>query len=66
MATKALPAYPTQFLTDDFQQSLARWNHERLQPQFPEADWQKKLDRDVAMLRLEGGFMEELRSEASV
>jgi hypothetical protein len=63
MATKACPAPSTQFLTDDFQQSLARWNHERLQPQFPEASWQKILDRDVTMLRLEGGFLEELRAE---
>src|SRR5687768_12756285 len=53
----------SQFLTDSFQRGLAHWNHERLAPGFPEADWQKTLERDTRMLRLEGGFMEELRAE---
>lgn len=51
-----------QFLTDSFQRGLARWNHERLEPGFPEADWGDTLARDVRMLRLEGGFVEELRA----
>ena len=69
MATKAysepglVPA--PQFLTDAFQRALADWNHERLAPHFPDADWQKTIERDVCMLRLEGGFMEELRAEVS-
>lgn len=52
-----------QFLTDSFQRGLARWNHQRLAPAFPEADWSATLERDVRMLRLEGGFVEELRAE---
>jgi hypothetical protein len=55
----------TQFLSDTFQRGLAHWNHERLSPQFPTADWQKQLERDTRMLRLEGAFMEELRAEIS-
>jgi len=53
----------SQFLTDSFQRGLAHWNRERLAPQFPEADWQKTLERDTRMMRLEGGFIEELRAE---
>jgi hypothetical protein len=69
MATKAV-AQPAegraqQFFTISFQQGLARWNHERLAPQFPGADWQKALDRDLSMLRLEGGFVEALRAEVA-
>ncbi|MEA1012973.1 iron-containing redox enzyme family protein [Sphingomonas sp. LY54] len=67
MATKALwrpaDAPAGQFLTDSFQRGLSHWNHERLAPQFPGDDWQKILDRDTRMLRLEGGFMESLRAE---
>src|SRR4051812_23866754 len=53
----------SQFLTDSFQRGLARWNRERLAPQFPETDWSETLERDTRMLRLEGGFVEELRRE---
>ncbi|MET0270934.1 MAG: iron-containing redox enzyme family protein [Sphingomonas sp.] len=53
----------SQFLTDSFQRGLAHWNRERLAPSFPECDWQKTIERDVRMQRLEGGFLEELRSE---
>ncbi len=38
---------------------------ERLEPGFPTADWQRTLDRDVRMQRLEGGFLEELRAEVA-
>jgi hypothetical protein len=55
----------SQFLTDSFQRGLAHWNRERLAPAFPESDWQKTLDRDVRMQRLEGGFLEELRAEVA-
>jgi len=54
---------PSQFRTDSFQRGLAHWNRERLAPGFPVDDWQKLLDRDMRMLRLEGGFIEELRQE---
>lgn len=67
MATKAVAepaaAPAPQFFTHSFQRGLAHWNHERLMAQFPGADWQKTLERDLNMLRLEGGFMEALRAE---
>jgi hypothetical protein len=53
----------SQFRTDEFQRGLARWNRQRLSPGFPSDDWQRVLDRDVRMQRLEGGFLEELRAE---
>ncbi|MEJ7934837.1 iron-containing redox enzyme family protein [Sphingobium sp. AN558] len=53
----------SQFLTDSFQRGLAHWNRERLAPQFPDDDWRPTLERDGRMLRLEGGFVEELRAE---
>jgi hypothetical protein len=53
----------SQFLTDSFQRGLAHWNRERLAPGFPAEDWQRTLERDVRMQRLEGGFLEELRGE---
>lgn len=69
MASKAYtgPAHALvpQFLTDSFQRGLAFWNRERLAPQFPDADWQKQLERDVRMVRLEGGFLEELRADVA-
>ena len=57
--------FGSQFLVDSFQRGLAHWNRERLRPGFPEEDWQRTLDRDVRMLRLEGAFLEELRQEVS-
>ena len=67
MATRFQPGAPdegaSQFLADRFQRRLAGWNRSRLSPSFPMDAWQKTLDEDVAMLRLEGGFLEELRAE---
>jgi hypothetical protein len=53
----------SQFLTDSFQRGLAHWNRERLAPGLGDGDWRQALDRDQRMLRLEGGFLEELRAE---
>jgi len=53
----------SQFLNDIFQQALAHWNHQRLAPGLPSADWQTILAGDTKMLRLEGAFLEELRAE---
>src|SRR3546814_2602627 len=53
----------SQFLNDDFQRGLARWNRERLSPQMIEPDWADRLVSDQRMLRLEGAFLEELRHE---
>ncbi|MGF7148902.1 hypothetical protein FHS96_002530 [Sphingomonas zeicaulis] len=55
----------SQFLTDSFQRGLAHWNRERLAPQFPTDEWRHTLERDVRMMRLEGGFIEELRAEVA-
>ena len=64
MATLPRPeAQSSQFLTDSFQRGLAYWNRERLAPGFPHDDWAQQLERDQRMLRLEGGFLETLRSE---
>jgi hypothetical protein len=66
MASLPLPQERrSQFLNDAFQQKLAHWNRERLEPGFPSADWQRRMDADAAMLRLEGGFLEELRDEVA-
>jgi hypothetical protein len=66
MATRAIETeYRSQFGNPSFQQALSRWNRERLAPAFPSADWQSKLDQDVRMLKLEGAFLEELRSEVA-
>jgi hypothetical protein len=67
MATRIVDAElrASQFLTDSFQRGLAHWNRERLEPGFPTTDWQRVLDRDVRMQRLEGGFLEELREEVA-
>jgi len=55
----------SQFLNDAFQQALARWNRRRLAPAFPTPDWQRQLDEDQRMARLEGAFMEELRADVA-
>ncbi len=69
MATKAVAepagALAPQFFAGSFQRGLAHWNRQRLAPGFPSDDWQKTLERDLTMLRLEGGFMEALRAEVS-
>ena len=52
----------SQFLNDDFQRQLAQWNRERLAPAFPHDDWSRELSDEMAMRRLEGGFVEELRA----
>jgi pyrroloquinoline quinone (PQQ) biosynthesis protein C len=48
--------------SDDVQQRLAQWNRRRLEPRFPDDDWDGAIDREGEMLRLEGRFLEDLRS----
>ena len=55
----------SQFLTNRFQRALSVWNHERLAPSLPTADWQAGFEQDVRMQRLEGSFMEDLRAEVA-
>ncbi len=54
-----------EFLTDEIQRDLARWNRTRLAPAFPQADWQIRLARDHRMLQLEGAFLESLRADVA-
>jgi Iron-containing redox enzyme len=54
-----------QYLQDDFQQDLARWNHDRLAPGLPGADWRERLERDAQWLRVEAAFLETLRAEVA-
>jgi hypothetical protein len=67
MATRALQGQADApapiYFSESFQRRIAHWNHERLAPQFPGADWEERLERDTRMLRLEGSFMEALRGE---
>ena len=53
----------SQFSNDVFQQALSHWNRERLAPQFPGEGTAGRIDRDARMMRLELGFLEDLRSE---
>jgi hypothetical protein len=53
----------SQFLNDTFQRGLSHWNSQRLAPALPTDEWQLILDGDAKMQRLEGGFLEELRTE---
>jgi len=55
----------SQFLNDRFQRGLAHWNRARLEPGFPSEEWLERLDADSRMQRLEGAFLEELRSEVA-
>ena len=52
----------SQFLNDEIQRDLARWNHVRLDPALPRNDWEMSLARDHQMMRLEGHLIEELRA----
>ena len=59
------PSPVSQFLTDSFQQALARWNRARLAPAFPGDGWEKTHEQDQRMVRLEGGFVETLRADVA-
>lgn len=65
MATKLFAADQPQFLNNAFQQAIAKWNRERLAPEFPDMDWRRDFGRNAQMLRLEGAFMDELRSDVA-
>jgi pyrroloquinoline quinone (PQQ) biosynthesis protein C len=51
--------------TDGVQQRLARWNRERLEPRLPDPSWSTAIERDAAMLHLEGEFIEALREQVA-
>ena len=67
MATRlcAVSAPATRAPDASTQRTLAAWNHERLAPAFPSADWELKLARNHRLLRLEGLFIETLRDEVA-
>lgn len=53
----------SQFLQQPFQEELSRWNRHRLAPAFPDDLTAERFDADRKMLRLEHGFIEELRAD---
>lgn len=52
---------PSGLLAHPVQAALARWNRQRLAPQFPPADWATAIAEDTRMRRLEADFIEQLR-----
>ncbi|WP_375197177.1 iron-containing redox enzyme family protein [Sphingobium sp.] len=62
MATR-LQYSRSQFLEQNFQEELSRWNRKRLAPAFPADATASRFDEDRSMLRLEHAFMEELRAQ---
>ncbi|MET0246694.1 MAG: iron-containing redox enzyme family protein [Sphingomonas sp.] len=55
----------SQFFTDSFQQELAYWNRDRLQPGLPTDDWLDRMGQDARTARREGAFIETLRAQVS-
>lgn len=62
MATR-LKFEGSQFLQQNFQEQLSRWNRSRLAPAYPEEATAARLETDARMARLERAFIEELRAE---
>lgn len=60
MATQLVHS-SSQFLRQDFQQELSRWNRQRLAPAFPSEATAAQFSNDRNMLRLEHAFIEQLR-----
>jgi len=56
------PSCESQFLQQSFQEQLSHWNRQRLAPAYPD-DWEERFRQDQVMLRLEHGFIEELRAQ---
>lgn len=52
----------SQFLRQEFQEELSRWNKQRLAPAFPTEATAAQFINDRNMLRLEHAFVEELRA----
>jgi hypothetical protein len=61
----AVSGRAARFCTADFQRGLARWNRARLAPGFPDEDWPGAGERDGRMRRLEGEFLDSLRSQVA-
>jgi pyrroloquinoline quinone (PQQ) biosynthesis protein C len=56
---------PQEFLSDEVQQKLARWNRDRLLPRLPDPNARGAIDHDAKMLRLQRDFLDCLRKEVS-
>jgi len=57
-----LGAFTTEFPdAEALHRGLAHWNHRRLAPAMPHAQWRAELDDDARMLRVEGAFIEAFR-----
>jgi len=67
MITASSPNEPTSELADapGFHRRLARWNHRRLTPGVPTANWAAEAREDAAMIQLEGAFIERARAEVA-
>jgi hypothetical protein len=57
------PAQAADFLSADVQQRLARWNHRRLAPAFPDENWSTQRSEEQRMLELERQFLDALRQD---
>ena len=66
-ANTAPPAFPAGDLCDPegAHRQLAHWNHRRLAPQAPSADWQADLREEARMRWLEGAWIEGFRAEVT-
>lgn len=57
------PETERDLLGDEVQRDLARWNKRRLAPRLPDDDWARTLERDQAMLEVQGRFLDRMRSD---
>ena len=57
------PAARPHPLSAPVQRQLAHWNHERLAPRLPGADWRDELEREHEMRWIEMSFLETLRAD---
>ena len=60
------PRQATNLLGDEVQQRLARWNHARLEPRLPDENWERTLEADQEMLRLEGSFLDNFEPKSPI
>ncbi len=54
-----------EFFSESFQQDLAYWNHERLEPRFPTNNWRADLRRETQMEERQVRFLQFLRAEVA-
>jgi hypothetical protein len=59
------PAARPHPLSTAVQRQLSHWNHQRLAPRLPGADWREELEREHEMRWIEMAFLETLREEVA-